>query len=591
MAQTRASYVRQVWRESDEEWEIFGITIPAGATLADVDTRLPPGDTAMEVFTNGQLLEAQLGGDKSRKPKQGNDSGDRRDSHQLTTGPEDRRWLTDQLGRGALAGMFRRAGQLVHTPLIGQDGYIDPPEKGGNGPAMVREVRADYLVAHLSEEFDLYRVKMAGEKKVEYEAFFPGDAANHAITLADKAPHLRPLRGVTHTPMARKDGTILTVAGYDEASGFLHLPTVDVPDVPENPSTEELSLATKRLRGMVDEFKWAGEHDEANYFGMLLTPLLRELCPPPYKLGCIMARQPGSGKSLLNQTIRDIHGGVFRTEMPHDDAELDKSIGSILSQTTAPVVQFDNVEGILRSSRLAALLTSAEYSTRILGSSNNTDLVNDRLWTVTGNNVTLGGDLIRRSLWSTIDPGMPDPQNRTGFKLNIPEYVAENRGQILADLLTWVAGWRAAGMPAEERSSDSYARWSAVVRGILKVAGVPGEFDHSESAQQTIGADDEGWGDFLAAARDLMGEGSWTVGELLSRGTGSPQNHERLVDSLPTELQDKAHRNGLASVKRSLGRYIGFRKGRWANGFAVQSAGQDRSNVARWTVKVYTQSN
>jgi hypothetical protein len=505
-----------------------------------------------------------------------------RKEYTLTNGPQDKDWLLEQLGTGPLSGMFRRAGQVVHTPLVGEDGYIEPKD-GGDGPVKIRVVNAKYLVGHLSDHFDTYRVNQQGTRT---KAFFPGDAAGHAITLADQAPHLRTLRGVTHTPMARKDGSILTAAGYDEASGFLHLPTVDVPEVPEHPSADQLAAATGRLRGMVDEFKWDGEHDEANYFGLLITPLLRELCPPPYKLGCIMARQPGSGKSLLNQTIRDVHGGVFRSEMPHDDAELEKTIGSILSETTAPVVQFDNVTGVLRSSRLAGLLTSAEYSARLLGSSNNTEMINDRLWTVTGNNVTLGGDLVRRAIWVTIDPGMPDPQNRTGFKLNLPEYVASHRGQILADLLTWVAAWRDAGRPAEMRSSDSYARWSAVVRGILSVAGVPGQFDHADSAQQTLGADDEGWSDFLAAAHQLMGDRPWTVKDLLT-SADTFETQELLRDSLPIELQDKAHRDGLASIKKSLGNYIGFRKGRWAGGLAVQSAGQDRNKTARWTVKAY----
>jgi len=112
--------------------------------------------------------------------------------------------------------------------------------------------------------------------------------------------------------------------------------------------------------------------------------------------------------------------------MPHDDAELEKSISSILTCTTAPVVQFDNVSGTLRSSRLAALLTSREYSGRILGSTNSVDMVNDRLWTLTGNTLNLGGDLVRRTLWCTIDPGCPDPQLRTGFKLDTPAYVAQS---------------------------------------------------------------------------------------------------------------------------------------------------------------------
>ncbi len=51
-------------------------------------------------------------------------------------------WLRNEIGRGELSGIFRRESELVHTPMIGEDGYI-PPEKLGMvnaGPAQVRPI-------------------------------------------------------------------------------------------------------------------------------------------------------------------------------------------------------------------------------------------------------------------------------------------------------------------------------------------------------------------------------------------------------------------------------------------------------------------
>ena len=381
------------------------------------------------------------------------------------------------------------------------------------------------------------------------EHLFPAQVAKLALAVLDQAPNLRPLRGVTHTPMVRDDGSILGTPGYDDAAGFLYLPTVAVPEVPENPTPAQLTAATKLLRGLVDEFVWVGEHDEANYFGLLLLPLLRELCPPPYKLGAIGARQPGSGKSLLNEILRIVHGGVFRSEMPTDDTELGKVLTSILTQTTAPVVQFDNVSGILRSSKLAGLLTSREYSDRVLGSTNETSMVNDRVWTLTGNNLALGGDLIRRSTWVTIDPRVPNPESRTGFRIpNLPAHVAANRGKILAALLTWVRAWAVAGMKFELAGSDSYARSTGVVRGILQVAGVPGTFDHVDSRQQKLGNDDDEWRDFLLAIRGDFGDRAWSTKEMLGRvhdGRDHPHGFLRHLRALaPDPARRRAGRAG-----------------------------------------------
>jgi hypothetical protein len=367
-----------------------------------------------------------------------------------------------------------------------------------------------------------------------------------------------------------------------------------------------LEWAVTYLRYMLAEFKWGGEHDEANFLGLLLTPLLRELCPPPYKLGAIMAHQPGSGKTLLNGIIRKVHGGVFRSEMPHDDAELEKVISSILTCTTGPVIQFDNVSGTLRSSRMAGLLTSADYSGRVLGSTNNVDMVNDRLWMVTGNNLNFGGDLVRRTLWVLLDPGCPDPHLRTGFKLDLNRFVEKNRGTILHCLLVLVAWWVQQGRPMEKRSSDDYATWSATVRGILTAAGVPGEFDHADSAQQKVGTDDEGWGEFLHQIRNTFGTGTFTTAQLIERmqppaygafsyqarqaDADKAEPHQILIDALPAELHEKVLRSqsGARAITRSLGMWLKNRDGRWANDLVCVKDHHDSSkNVPVWRIKKY----
>jgi len=267
---------------------------------------------------------------------------------------------------------------------------------------------------------------------------FPTAAARPALDFPSEQSHLRRLRGVTHSPLPRGDGTILDVPGYDEQAKLLYLPDPDltVEPVPVEPTAAQVADALKLLRYMVQDFKFLTEHDEANYLGLLLTPLLREIAPPPYKLGVIGAPQPGSGKSLLAGILRIVQGGVFRSEVPPDDAEMRKVITTILDVTTGPVVQLDNVSGVLRSSVLSGLLTSATWEDRRLGSNSHMRARNDRLWVLTGNNVTLGGDLVRRTCWVTIDPGCPDPQLRSAFTIgNLDQWVRDHRGELIHALL------------------------------------------------------------------------------------------------------------------------------------------------------------
>jgi hypothetical protein len=490
------------------------------------------------------------------------------------------RGLAKEIGTHELSGIMQRGYGVVFCPLLGEDGYAEPKNKtDSDGPAQVVPVDQYRLADRLSTKYTPYKIGEDSQgNKVRKECLFPVDAARTVLNTIDAAPNLRMLRGVTHTPIPRADGSLLIEPGFDELTGILYLPTVKVRRVPVRPTTRDRREAVRLLRSLVAEFSWVGEHDEANYLGLMLTPLLRLLCPSPYKLGAIMAHQSGSGKSLLAEVLRLVHGGVFRSSIPKDEAEMRKAITSILYRTTAPVVQFDNVAGKLKSPILDGLLTSRNYSDRILGSSDEVDMVNDRLWCLTGNNLRISGDLARRTLWVSIDPKVPAPQNRTGFALDLPTYVAEKRGEILRALLILIVAWRNSGLSIELRSSDSYAKWSATVRGILDYAGVPGEFDHVDSTQAAIDEEDSEWEEFLSALHARFGSRAWLVRELVDsligdnfsgRVNGSKDAIGIPAESLPAELALKAAR--MEDIGKSLGRWLLNREGQFAGAYTVRN--------------------
>lgn len=522
--------------------------------------------------------------------------------------------LNTAIGAGALSGYFRKGGRIVFTPSVDEDGYVHPArEDEDNGPMQIRPATGESLQAHIQFAYRCYKVikdPKSGEPKkddngrtVTTAAVFPLEAAklvvNNPIPQQGVGPRL--LAGLTHTPLVRKDGTLITEPGYDEATRYLYAPQagLSVPAVPAAPTTEEVATAVALLDEMVAGFEWRGKHDKANLFGLLLTPLLRLIAPPAYKMFAVDAHQPGSGKTLLANTARWIHGGVFRTEMPTEEPELKKLITSVLYTTSAPVVLVDNVSGNLKSSTLAGLLTSREYSDRILGRTENVSMDNDRTWVITGNNVTIGGDLGRRTITIAIDPGVPNPQERTGFAIpDLEAWVRENRGRLLHALLTLVTSWTAAGRPLEKREqSDSYARWECIVGGILANAGVPGQFDHAES-RNTRGDDEEkAWRDFLAAIKERFPDGPFYVGELVEKiRQGSPgfpaddkaedwSDDKITPGQLPTSrLEDQARVGRLSS--KSLANFLSFRQGRWFGRLTVVQAGErDTHKGQPWRIR------
>lgn len=499
-------------------------------------------------------------------------------------------WLAQQIGRERLSGFFLRDSRLVHTPRVNEIGYVPGPDTGDNGPAEIRPVSSDEVAAKLQFLYACFKItKEDGEKA----AMFPVDAARRVVNAPEAATGLRALCGITLTPMVRADGTVFGEPGYDKESGYLFLPSrgVNVPPVPDAPDAGEVEAARGLLLRMVDGFPFSGPDDRANYLGALLTPMLRLLAPPPYKMIGIGAHQPGSGKSLLAETISLIHGGVLRSEVPEDEAEWRKMTTSLLATTSAPVAVLDNVTGVLRSSVLAGLLTArGEMQDRELGSNRMIRTENDRLWVVTGNNLSLGGDLVRRTITVMIDPDMVSPETRTGFAIqDLPTWIRDNRNRLLHALLTIITNWVASGRPLENRAqSDGYATWEKIVGGVLAAAGIAGVFDAESGKKAATGGDDDGLAVLLERASLVFGDASWTVDELLTPLPGEMTLESR--DWVPSVVLDKLARSEPGG-RKSFGRWLLNRRGRWVTDLEGRSLvlrrmdGQDRTGKARWRVE------
>lgn len=84
-------------------------------------------------------------------------------------------WLRTNIGTGHLSGMFSRGNEVVHTPRIGEDGYVplSDNDTDEDGPAQVRVADPDYIAARI--QFDqpcpaLYAVSVRGMSRVDSSA-------------------------------------------------------------------------------------------------------------------------------------------------------------------------------------------------------------------------------------------------------------------------------------------------------------------------------------------------------------------------------------------------------------------------------------
>lgn len=503
-------------------------------------------------------------------------------------------WLRGEMGKGPLSGIFGRDGRLVRVPRIGEHGYEAPaPDAEDLGPARVDPLNANQVRAMVDVRYDVGSNKeskdASGGIRWSWESkLFPRPSADSAVTgaeMGEGAPGVHHLTGVTHTPAVRTDFTVLAEPGYDEVTGMLYLPDprTGPVTVPDAPTAEEIKRARDLVLEPVSQFPFVSDDHMANWTGAMFTPLLRRVLPPPYPMVVITATNRGSGKGFLAGMLREVHGGLLRAELPRDGEELRKQITTVLMNSTAPVVTWDNLTGVIRSSVLEALLTTDTHSDRELGANRNVVLTNDRLWTATGNNASFGGDLDRRTLAIALDPDGPDQHLRTDFRLHPVKWVRQHRAEYLGALLTLVRGWHLAGAPVISTRSDDYGDWSAAVGGLLAWADMPGTFGGGSGSVRD--EDTSEWADFLRAVHRVFGSAPFSARDLVGRLVSLDMGESVRTEELPGDLADLYARTGpnKGAFVRVLGKWFANRDGRYAEGWKSEMR-YDRKNGNKYVV-------
>lgn len=254
---------------------------------------------------------------------------------------------------------------------------------------------------------------------------------------------------------------------------------------------EPVERAKKVVLGqMLADFPFVANSDRAQYLGALLSPIIRHYVPGPTPLLVITGTSQGSGKTLLMDAVGYIYG-LAVTQWPENDAELRKAVTAKLWDCGDPVIAMDNLPNghVIKSPMLSSLATSATWSDRLLGSTSSVTIPNDRLWVLTGNNLSTGGDNARRTLWVRRDPNCPNHDQRDDFTVgDLRQWLEQNASTVVAALVTVVRGWLAAGGKTVNTHMGDYSRWASTVAGILAHLEVPGWLSNCDTATSTMDA-------------------------------------------------------------------------------------------------------
>ena len=303
------------------------------------------------------------------------------------------------------------------------------------------------------------------------------DFAN--LLLAKEASKLPAVTRFARGPVFTKDGRLLVNAGYDARSGIFVLSHVfELGAIPEKPSTDEVMAAVDLLFELVQDFPFEGLPDKANAIGFAFERVAREMIEGQLPLSLIEASVPGAGKGLLAKSLL----AITNTPAPvwaevREEAEIRKALTTFFI-AGHEVAFLDNITR-LTSRVLAAALTTAEWTDRLLGVNRDVVVQIRNSWVGTANNPTGSKEMMRRCSRIRLVPRTERPEDRpaSDFKhADLPAWIVANRNELMRALIVLVHHWLAEGkpLPKRVRPLGSYEGWSMTIGGILENAGIEG---------------------------------------------------------------------------------------------------------------------
>jgi len=295
-----------------------------------------------------------------------------------------------------------------------------------------------------------------------YHCNVPADVI-HRIIAKNGERNLPKLKGLISAPTLKLDGTLIQDPGYDESSNlYLLLQEQEFPKIPVQISDEEILQSTQYLLEPFEKFAFEDSVSRSIMFAGLLTAVVRSSINtrPAFAFDAPAA---GSGKTLLGSCISALAGGTGATQPSIlDDDELRKVFLTLLRQGASDIF-LDNVIGILDGAAINHLLTAPIYQGRILGHSEIISVPNNAILLLTGNNLRIHKDLMRRVLVCRLDTGMEKPYTKH-FSFCPLGLIRAQRMKYIRHALIILRGCLSKKKPNPENNLGSFEEWDYLVR-------------------------------------------------------------------------------------------------------------------------------
>lgn len=405
----------------------------------------------------------------------------------------------------------------------------------------------------------------------------PVKVINQILELGE-GRRLKPLKAVITAPVMTRCMRVISRVGYD-AKTQLYLDMYQDPlPIPDEVTVDKARAALDFLMHPFKGFMTATPLDKGVLLAGVLTAVQRPVLQTSPAFG-LDAPVQGTGKTYLAQCLGALATGETPPVYPHtagrDDEEVRKRLTAVLA-SGARVLVWDNILGAFDSVAMASLLTSETYNDRILGKSEAVSIPSRILLLLTGNNLTLAGEMPRRVLKCRLDAQVANPATRK-FDSNPLEYIAANRQQLVQAALTLIKGYlqstecKAGGAVANE-STASFEDWDYMIRQTVawvdSTLGVTGYADPAQALKDAVATDPDAdaFREALEGIKGLMGNRWFESREIYSMLSASDNlNASKKLKEL---LEDITGTNRLTT--RGLGCVFAYRVDRIIGGLKLE---------------------
>lgn len=506
-AETAARYLRMEGREAvialppevGQDFNDLLLASGPSAVMAAITAALPkPEDAAPEI---GQHRPVNYARGEKDLPVMRADEGDLARAVEKT-------W-TLLLASNRTPWLFRYAGFPT---------WVVPDDEGRPVAATLNEDRLRHMLARLAR---WVRENAKGELMPA-----PPPVAVVKSVLATPDPGLPVLMGIVNTPVFGRNGKLLTSPGYHPDARLLYQPAPGfaVAAIPERPTPQQVEEARALIcKDLLGDFPFVGASEIAHCVALLLLGFVRSMIEGPTPLHLIEKPTPGTGATLMVDSISTILTGSGASVMTEgrDDEEWRKRVTAKLRQVPS-ILLIDNLRSKLDSSAVAAALTAPFWEDRILGASEMARLPIRCVWIATGNNPEFSNEMARRLVRIRLDAHVERPWQRGSFRHpDLMTWVRANRAKLVAACLTLCQAWIAAGRPRGGKTIGSYENWAGVIDGILETAGIDGFLGNLEEMMAAADSEGGAWGSFIGNWWDRFGTAEVAAADLVDIANAS----------------------------------------------------------------------